>query len=443
MFQYILPDSGEGTHESEVLEWKYEVGDYVEADATLLEIQSDKAVVELPSPVSGYLAKQYVPVGELGIVGEPIADIAETKEELEEAKSGADTAASNTKEDEPKETHPSDATPQPATPQQEDKADNQQDIRRLAVPRVRRYARQKGVDLLQVTGTGPHGKITMEDVDQFLEHGPTTEPQPTQEPVPQEEVAMEEETTPVAAPTKDAQGIPEDTPVKMTSMRRVIAEAMAKSTSEVAQVTVFDQAIVDELVNHRNKMKGLAKEADISLTYTAYVVKVLVGLMKKFPELNRSIDMKNQQFLQHNYINIGVATDTPTGLVVPMIRNADSKSLFEIAKEIQELGEKAREGKLASSEMGKGSITVTNVGAVATSGVWSTPVINLPEIAILNVGRIDKQFMPDEDDQPVLKHVMKLSFAFDHRAIDGVLAQQALNLIKRYLENPDLLLSEG
>ncbi|MGX7349462.1 dihydrolipoamide acetyltransferase family protein [Dolosicoccus paucivorans] len=436
MFKYILPDSGEGTHESEVLEWKYEVGDYVEADATLLEIQSDKAVVELPCPVSGYLAKQYVPVGELGIVGEPIAEIAESKEELESYQSGGETSEEAPQKEEVKEEAKEQSTQEQSTTQAKDSS-NEKDIRRMAVPRVRRYARLKEVDLLQVEGTGAHGKITMEDVDNFLEHGPTTQPQEQEV----EEVAEEE--TLVAAPSMDAQGIPEDTPIKMTSMRRVIADAMAKSTSEVAQVTVFDQAVVDELVNHRNKMKGLAKEDDISLTYTAYVVKVLVGLMKKFPELNRSIDMENQQFLQHNYINIGVATDTPTGLVVPMIRNADSKSLFEIAKEIQELGEKALEGKLASSEMGKGSITVTNVGAVATSGVWSTPVINLPEIAILNVGRIDKQFMPDENDQPVLKHVMKLSFAFDHRAIDGVLAQQALNLIKKYLENPDLLLSEG
>ena len=441
MYQYILPDSGEGTHESAIMSWAAKVGDKIEEDSTLLEIESDKAVVELPSPVTGYLAKIYVEAGDTAVVGKPIADIALTEEELKSYLAGGENATIApipTPELEPVATAPEVASAAPASAPTVAAAENTGDIRTLAIPRVRHYAREKGVDLHLVKGTGNHGKITIEDVDNFLANGAsaptfvtevkTTEPEP--------EVAAPVQTLPTN------EEFPEVVE-KMPAMRKTIAAAMARSSTEVAQVTVFDQVEVDAWVAHRKRMNAIAKEKGIKLTYTPYMVKALVGMLKQFPDLNVSLDMANGEIIHHQYYNIGVATDTPKGLIVPMIRNAERKSLFEIAQEITEIAGRARDGKIAPSEMGKGSITVTNVGAAATSGVWSTPIINLPEVAILNVGRIDKVFMPDEEGNPVLKNVMKISFAFDHRAVDGVYVQKAINLLKEYFHNPDLLLAEG
>ncbi|MBA2796713.1 dihydrolipoamide acetyltransferase family protein [Streptococcus porcinus] len=446
MYQYILPDAGEGTHESVIMSWTANVGDKVTEDETLLEIESDKAVVELPSPISGYLAKIYVEAGDTGIVGEPIADIAETEEELKEYLAGGNSSASSqdqvsvsTPKAEASIEEKSDAeAPKQTTVVQ---VDSSVDVRLLAVPRVRKYARSKDVDLRLVKGSGNNGKITMEDVDNFLANGGATQVAQVQEQTSEVHEGVTEEKA-VAAPKVTNEEFAEVVE-KMPAIRRTIADALAKSSSEVAQVTVFDQAEVDALVAHRNKMKVIAAEKGIKLTFTPYLVKALVAMLKRFPDLNVSIDMDKNEISRHQYYNIGVATDTPRGLMVPMIRNAERKSLFDIAEEISEISQKARDGKLGTADMGKGSISVTNVGAAATAGVWSTPIINLPEIAILNVGRIDKIFMPDAEGNPVLKNVMKISFAFDHRAIDGVYAQQAINLLKSYLSDPDLLLAEG
>lgn len=435
MYQYILPDSGEGTHESAIMSWAAKVGDRIEEDKTLLEIESDKAVVELPSPVTGYLAKIYVEAGDTAVVGKPIADIALTEEELKNYLAGGETATPapvSTPEPVKEEVSESSAKAPSIAPAAT--SENSSDIRTLAVPRVRHYAREKGVDLHLVTGTGNHGKITIEDVDQFLSADPTTQIIVTE--------TKSATSEPVASPAPTNEEFPEIIE-KMPAMRKTIAQAMARSSSEVAQVTVFDQVEVDAWVAHRKRMNEIAKAKGFKLTYTPYMVKALVGMLKQFPDLNVSLDMEKGEIIRHQYYNIGVATDTPKGLMVPMIRNAERKSLFDIAQEITEIAEKAREGKIAPSDMGKGSITVTNVGAAATSGVWSTPIINLPEVAILNVGRIDKVFMPDEEGNPVLKNVMKISFAFDHRVVDGVYVQKAINLLKSYFNNPDLLLAEG
>ena len=441
MYQYILPDSGEGTHESAIMSWAAKVGDKIEEDSTLLEIESDKAVVELPSPVTGYLAKIYVEAGDTAVVGKPIADIALTEEELKSYLAGGEgaiPAPTSAPEPEPVATASEIPNVAPASAPTVAATENTGDIRTLAIPRVRHYAREKGVDLHLVKGTGNHGKITIEDVDNFLANGALAPTFVT-------EVKTAETEPEVATPTKSLPTNEEFPEVveKMPAMRKTIAVAMARSSTEVAQVTVFDQVEVDAWVAHRKRMNAIAKEKGIKLTYTPYMVKALVGMLKQFPDLNVSLDMAKGEIIHHQYYNIGVATDTPKGLMVPMIRNAERKSLFEIAQEITEIAGRAREGKIAPSEMGKGSITVTNVGAAATSGVWSTPIINLPEVAILNVGRIDKVFMPDEEGNPVLKNVMKISFAFDHRAVDGVYVQKAINLLKEYFHNPDLLLAEG
>lgn len=422
-----MPDAGEGTHESEILKWFVAEGDLVTEDQPLLEIQSDKAVVELPSPVSGTIKKLYVPEGEMAIVGNPIADI-DTGEE--EASGQTETTAPIASE-EKVEQETSEAVSVPAM-------SDSDDVRHLAIPRVRIYARKHQVDLRQVKGTGNHGKITIEDIDAYL-NGSSETIQPQQ-------VATDQPATEAAEAPKATQQVISregDSVEKLTPLRKIIAKAMVDSKHTSPHVTVFDQVEVSALVDHRNRMKGIAKEKNIKLTYTSYFVKAIVAMLKRFPELNASIDMDKGEILYHNYFNIGVAANTDSGLFVPVVNDADRLSLFEIAEKVTELSEKAQSGQLSSADMGSGSMTLTNVGGAATGGVWSTPIINQPEIAILGVGRIEEMFVPDENRQPVLKPILKLSFAFDHRAIDGVLAQQAINTLKMYLNNPDLLLAEG
>lgn len=431
MYQFILPDAGEGTYESEVTQWFVKVGEEIKEDEPLLEIQSDKALVELPSPVTGILRKIYAEEGEMGIVGKPIADIevAGTGTEIPKEKE-----ASQTKVVEENLSSTSQVQTQNVSYAETDL----DKIRQIAIPRVRLYAREKGVNLLNVTGTGNHGKVTIEDVDKFLATGGVEESKVIES---VEEVSQEEVTTSVEKQIVET--TPDDIVEKIPALRKTIAKAMVNSLQVSPHVTVFDQVVVDELVEHRTRMKKIADAKGVKLTYTAYFVKALVAMLKRFPELNVSMDLEKGLLYKHQYITVGVATNTEKGLVVPMVRNADRLNLFEIAEKITELSTKANEGKITASEMGRGSMTLTNVGGAAVNGVWSTPIINQPEVAIMGVGRIDEVFMPNEEKQPVLKQVLKISFAFDHRVVDGVLAQQAINTFKEYIGNPDLLLAEG
>ncbi|MDN6296202.1 MAG: 2-oxo acid dehydrogenase subunit E2, partial [Alkalibacterium sp.] len=423
----------------------------VKEDDILLEMQSDKAVVELPSPRSGILRKKHYDVGELAQVDEPVATIEEEgSAEVETEKEGNKKAAPSTKKE--PEQKPEQKIEEKITESKEagskDKAVSD-DWRTLAVPRVRIYARNNNVDLTQVEGTGNHGKVTIEDIDRFMANPEAQKVESTRD---EKTEARDEGRSQVSMPKSDVKPYePSETEgtskadrvEKITPMRRAISQAMVNSKMTSPHVTVFDKVEVSALVKHRDEMKTIAANNEIRLTYTAYFVKALVAVLKKFPELNASMNLDKGEIYYHQYYNIGVAANTPQGLVVPVVKNAERLSLFEIASEVGVLAEKATEGKLNSDEMSNGSMTVTNVGGAATGGVWSTPIINQPEVAIVGMGRIENEFLPDEEGNPVLKPVLKISFAFDHRVVDGVYAQEAINLLKKYLNNPNLLLSEG
>lgn len=423
----------------------FEIGDKVKEDDVLLEMQSDKAIVELPSPVEGILKAKHYEEGGMAQVGEPVASIEVDGESAGEAAEAVETAEiAETKQEETSEQETK------SSPSEEkETTEVSDDWRTLAVPRVRIYARNNNVDLSLVEGTGNHGKITIEDIDQYLEDPQTeTKSSETQE-KPEEstqgttKVSMPESNVKPYQPSDSEGDSRADRVEKVTPMRRAIANALVESKITSPHVTVFDKVEVSALVDHRDEMKVIAGENDTRLTYTAYFVKALVAVLKRFPELNASMNLDAGEIYYHQYYNIGVAADTPEGLVVPVIKDADRMSLFEIADEVSRLSEKATEGKITTDEMSNGSMTVTNVGGAATGGVWSTPVINQPEVAIVGMGRIENEFLPDEEGKPVLKPVLKISFAFDHRVVDGVYAQTALNLLKEYLNNPNLLLSEG
>lgn len=445
MYDVILPDAGEGTVESEIVTWFFDIGDEVKEDDILLEMQSDKALVELPSPVSGVLKEKHYDEGEMAQVDEAVASI-ETEGGSSETQ---ETPTATEEKPEPEAAPEKTEETGPSKENETVSAEVSDDWRTLAVPRVRIYARNNNVDLTKVKGTGNHGKILIEDIDQYLENpeAATVESgvQETTETTTEASatVSMPKSDVKPYEPSDAEESSRADRVEKITPMRRAIANAMVNSTITSPHVTVFDKVEVSALVDHRNEMKHIAGENDIRLTYTAYFVKALVAVLKRFPNLNASMNLDAGEIYYHQYYNIGVAADTPQGLVVPVVKDADRLSLFEIADTVSKLAEKANEGKISTAEMSNGSMTVTNVGGAATGGVWSTPIINQPEVAIVGMGRIENEFLPDEEGNPVLKPVLKISFAFDHRVVDGVYAQKALNLLKEYLNNPNLLLSEG
>ena len=226
----------------------------------------------------------------------------------------------------------------------------------------------------------------------------------------------------------------------MSGIRKAIAKAMVNSKHTAPHVTLMDEVDVTNLVAHRKQFKQVAADQGIKLTYLPYVVKALTSALKKYPVLNTSIDDNTDEVIQKHYYNIGIAADTEKGLLVPVVKNADRKAIFEISNEINELATKAREGKLAPAEMKGASCTITNIGSAG--GQWFTPVINHPEVAILGIGRIAEKAIV-RDGEIVAAPVLALSLSFDHRMIDGATAQNALNHIKRLLNDPQLIINGG
>lgn len=457
-YSFILPDSGEGIHESEIVKWDVKVGDKVKEDDILVEIQSDKAVIGLPSPVTGTVIKLLAEEGEIAKVGDPIVEIEvdgkkdsikaeeDTLQKVDSKATkvtmeGTDTVAIEHEDVEHLKPGNESVEPQKQTENITSKPSSDIDLRMIAIPAVRKYAREKEVDLTQVPATGKNNRVTREDVDQFLSSGISKSVPAKVEEEKTVSTEKQESTKETAKETPYAPG--EGRRVKMSATRKAIAKAMVNSLATSPHVTVLDKVNVEKLVKHRDHFKVIAKEEGIKLTYTAYFVKALVAVLARYPELNASIDEATDEIIYHDYFNIGIATNTDKGLFVPMIRDADRKSLFTIAKEMETNTQKALDGALTRADMANGSMTITNVGSVATGGVWSTPIINQPEVAILGMARIEDEVIPDENRQPIVASMLKISFVFDHRIIDGVTAQKALNDLKEFLADPELLFVKG
>ncbi|MEA0554273.1 dihydrolipoamide acetyltransferase family protein [Lysinibacillus irui] len=447
-FEFRLPDIGEGIHEGEIVKWFVKAGDTVKEDDILCEVQNDKAVVEIPSPVEGKVEEVLVGEGTVAVVGDVLIrfdapgyedlklkgdDHAEAKTEAQvqaTAESGQNVEKAPTNEEK---------APEKAQDKAPDKVETVVDEskRVIAMPSVRKFARDNDVNIREVKGTGKNGRILKEDIENFLKGGGTVEAQAAN--VEATEATAQEETAAPAAPVVLEGEFPE-TREKMSGIRKAIAKAMVHSKQTAPHVTLMDEVDVTALVAHRKKFKDIAAEKGVKLTYLPYVVKALISTLREFPEFNRSLDDATQEIIQKHYYNIGIAADTERGLLVPVIKHADRKSVFAVSNEINELATKAREGKLAPHEMKGASMSITNIGSAG--GQWFTPVINHPEVAILGIGRIS--------EKPVIKNgeivaapVLALSLSFDHRMIDGATAQNALNHLKRLLSEPELLLMEA
>lgn len=436
-FQFKLPDIGEGIHEGEVVKWFIKPGDKVKEDDVLCEVQNDKAVVEIPSPVEGTIEEVLVAEGTVAVVGDVLVTIdAPGYEDLQFK--GADQEETSSKDEEKKPTKDEEKTASPEeVPVAEDGA--AENLRVIAMPSVRKYAREQGVDIRKVNGSGKNGRILKEDIKAHLSGDTTPTPIANEESVQSTEKEQVDQAEPAAKKPIPASEYPE-TREKMSGIRKAIGKAMVNSKHTAPHVTLMDEVDVIELVAHRKKFKGVAADKGVKLTYLPYVVKALTSALREFPTLNTSIDDTTDEIVQKHYYNIGIAADTEKGLLVPVVKDADRKSIFTISNEINELATKARDGKLASDEMKGASCTITNIGSAG--GQWFTPVINHPEVAILGIGRIAEKPVV-KDGEIVVAPVLALSLSFDHRMIDGATAQLSLNHIKRLLNDPQLLLMEG
>nr|WP_221401295.1 dihydrolipoamide acetyltransferase family protein [Paenibacillus phyllosphaerae] len=416
---------GEGLHEGEIVKMHIKPGDSVTDDDIIMEVQNDKAIVEVPCPVNGKVLEVFTKDGQVCHVGEVVAiidaegDLPEQAEAPAAAEEKAPAPAAEEKAAPAGQAAPA-PTPTSAGPV-------------LATPSVRKFAREKGVDIATISGTGKNGRITREDVTAFAAGGGTAAPAAQAAEAP----ATEAKAAP-AAVTVVAGERPEER-VAFKGIRKAIANAMSKSVYTAPHVTIMDEVDVTELVALRTKAKPLAEKKGVKLTYLPFIVKALVAACRQFPIMNAMLDEEKQEIVYKKYYNIGIATDTDNGLIVPVIHDADRKNVWMVADSIRDLATRGRDGKLTPAEMKGSTISITNIGSAG--GMFFTPVINFPEVAILGTGRISEKPVV-KNGQIVVAPVMALSLSFDHRLIDGATAQNFMNYIKQLLADPQLLVME-
>lgn len=456
--QITLPNLGENIESGDVLSILVSEGDTVKKNQDLIEVETDKATMPVPSPSAGKIVKILIAEGDTVKVGAALMEIdaaggdngAAKKEEKPSAEKGepkAETTAVSAKPAKKKEPEPEPeevteeeaderAPPPKAAPKKapaapkvkvaapaEDEASDGQ-AASAAGPAVRRLARQLGVDLRQVRPSGEGGRITADDVQAFVRE--TNE---------QVAAGAPRGVTPPGQPTSDAHGIVRVE--KMSRMRQAIARNMVLSYTTIPQLTNFDDADVTELEEMRSQSKDDYAARGIKLTAMPFLIKAVASSLRKHPVINASVDMADHQVIYKEYVNVGVAVDTDRGLVVPVLRSADRKSIAQIAAELERIANMARDGELSLDDMTGGTFTISNLGAIG--GTYSTPIINPPEVAILLVGR--SRMAPQMKGAGVEgRLMMPLSITYDHRVVDGAAAARFLNEVKSYLSAPGRLL---
>lgn len=430
---FKMPDIGEGMAEGDITLWLVKVGDTVAMDDPVAEVQNDKLIQEILSPYAGKVTKLFVEAGATVSVGDSLIEF--DGDGSGGAASGATTATSESAPEMASvapEPEPTRSTPEPATSTVQTVNGHV-----LAMPSVRHLAFEKGIDLTQVPATGRHGHVTLTDVMNF-------QADTTAAPTPVAAVAPAATTPPKPADNKPERPVA-SAPLHegrqpMTPIRKVIAKAMANQNATIPAVTNFDSVEVSQLVAHRQQFKAQAAEQGIHLTYLAYVVKALAATAKKFPEINASLDMTTQEIVYHDEVNMGIAVNAPSGLFVPVVAQADRKSIFQIAKEIAILADAVRDGSISPKQMQGSTMTISNLGSAR--GTWFTPIINGHEVMILGLGSIVKEPVVNAAGEIVVGQNMKLSLTYDHRLIDGMLGQSALNYLKQLLADPAYMLME-
>lgn len=420
-YNFKLPDVGEGIHEAEIVRWLAKEGDAVSLNQPLLEIQTDKAVVEIPAPVAGRIAEIMAEPGTLAHVGDVIVTIEPNGQELgvRSQESGDNLP-------------PSSLIPQPSP--------LAPGWRVLAAPAVRKLARELSVELAQVPGSGPAGRVLPSDVRAFAGRQAAPEPEPVRATPQPAAIAAQPEPV-VARPQLEAipaaDAAPEIEPLR--GLRRSMAERMGESWRTIPHATIFEEIDAGQLVKLRRALQPQAEQRGLKLTYLPFVIKAVTQALRAHPDVNASIDMAQQQIFKHRVYHIGVAMATPDGLLVPVVRHADRLTLLELAAEISRLAERAAQRRLSPQELSGGTFTLTNFGSFGSH--QAAPIINPPEAAILGLGAIaDRPWAVN--GKVKVRPVLPLALSFDHRLLDGAAAAGFMADVLRLLADPRRLLLE-
>jgi pyruvate dehydrogenase E2 component (dihydrolipoamide acetyltransferase) len=390
--EFKFPDVGEGIAEGEIVRWLAKEGDWIKEDQDLVEVETDKAVITLNSPFSGKIAKLHAQEGDLIKVGALLTTVQDGQENSPPAPEQTDSVTVVGSLGEEKDVEA---------------------IRPiLAAPAVRALAKEINLDLSRLKGSGPGGRITREDVEGAARN-----------------------LAPAPSAATDTYGQVEKVPLR--GLRRTLAKRMAEASKRVAEVTIWEDADITELEQVRAEKRKRAEAEGVKLTYLPFLIKASIAALKAHPYLNASLDEAAGEIVLRKYYNIGIAVDTPDGLIVFVIKHADQKNILDLAREGAALAEKARQRRINLPELRGSTFTITNYGVVGAS--YGTPIINYPEVAILGLGKIEDRPVA-RNGQIVIRKIMPLSLAFDHRVIDGVEAGRFLGVVIQHLEDHDLML---
>lgn len=476
-YEFRLPDIGEGVHEGEITRWTVEPGAAVARDQAVVEVMTDKATVELTSPVAGKLLEKKYAVGAVVKVGSVLFIIDDGKAQVstnlgghgpsEPAPAPAAPAKATVPPPAPVVTKPAPApspapvaapvytNPAPAVPAPAPAPVLQKAAaapaayqpvplgKVLASPATRRAARDANLDINQISGTGPHGRVTREDLLKASVPAAAAAPAP-----------MANNNGGAAAnngggaapapvltfPPVAAAAMAADTRAPFRGLRRKIAEAMVRSKRTAAHFTVVEDLDVTELVKIREKSKAIGEQYGVKVTYLPFIMKALVVALRENPSMNSTLDESTQEIVTRGTFNFGIAVDTNDGLIVPVVKHAETKSVLQLAKEVSEVADRTRNKKVTVDDLQGGTFTITNAGNIG--GVFATPVINFPEVAILGVHRIRREpGIVIKDGKEVIepRSMMMLSVSIDHRLVDGATGARFLMRMKQLLEEPALL----
>lgn len=462
--EVVLPELAESVVEGEILRWLVNEGDALKKDQPYVEVMTDKVTVELPSPLEGVLLQKLVKEGDVVPVHAPIALIAEPGEVTAPISDKKPTPAPSVQAQEERsivepgqvveddganlslfkpDSKPeqiknpfTQAVPLAAA---QSTAVAQPAGRVIAVPAARKLARDLGLDIAQIPGSGPNGRVRVEDVKAFAEGKAQQVQSPAPAASPQPAASG---TLPSPVQYKSPKGYEGlETRIPLRGLRRAIAQQMVASHLYTVRTLSVDEVDMTELVALRNRLKPEAEAQGVKLSYLPFIFKALGVALRKFPALNSSLDEAKQEVVLKHYVNIGMAVAAENGLIVPVVRDVDRKSLLQIAREVNDLAEKARSGKLASEEVSGSTFSVTNIGSIGA--LFSFPIINVPDAAILGVHSIQKRPVVNEHDEIVVRQMMYLSLSFDHRLVDGAEAARFCKEVIRLLEKPERLFLEA
>lgn len=432
-FEFKFPDVGEGIHEGVVTEWLVEVGQEIQEGTSVAEVETDKVTTEIPSPKSGKISKligkkgDTIHVGDVFVVIDTELGASDEAESLKEKPTKKEEIPIVEEEEEETAGVVGEviASSQMIASSNEHsgtvkKSETKDKV--LATPVARAMAKDLGLDINSIGGTGPNGRVMKEDIKNASDKGASTPKEAQKQSAKPSSLAFNEEL---------------EERIPLTKIRQTIAEKMAESRFTIPHTTAMDEIDVSKLYDFRKKYKDVFDKDDIHLTFLPFIIKAVIFALKEFPEFNSSLDEEKKELVLKHYYNIGIATDTDRGLMVPVIKGADKMSISELAQSITDLSDRTKNNKIELSELRGGSFSITNYGSIG--GMFGIPIINYPESAILGLGRILKKPIV-KDDEIKIAYVLPLSLSYDHRTIDGASGARFLNLLKDLLSDPEVLL---